>query len=88
MSGTKQHVHSAMMADSSMSGHTMATNEQAPDCCATECQCLITGCASAFAFSKELNTNVIIDSPDKIMPIKFLTSQQVFSSLYRPPIVI
>ncbi len=84
--GASQHVHSSTMSASSMSDHAMADSAKSDDCCSTDCQCLVSGCSSVFAFSKVFNTNVIIDSSDKIFPNKFLISQQVLPSLYRPPI--
>ncbi len=84
--GVSQHMHSSMMTASSMSAQSMKDSAMTDDCCLTDCQCLVSGCSSAFAFSKVFNTNVIIDSSDKIFPNKFLIFQQVLSSLYRPPI--
>jgi len=86
MKAAGQHVHMSNMPASPMLDHAMTDNTMTEDCCSTECQCLVTGCSSVFAFSKVFVTNVIIDSFDKIFPNKFLISQQVLPPLYRPPI--
>ncbi|WP_101345766.1 CopL family metal-binding regulatory protein [Colwellia echini] len=56
-------------------------------CCAQECDCLTTGCATAAAFIASINHAPAHTTPNKILSFKSLISSNTITSLYRPPIL-
>jgi hypothetical protein len=82
--------HSAQMRHS---GHQMMASmandtSEEDDCCAKECQCLASGCFSAYLFTKNFSSDPIVDFSTKIISNIALVPSQNPSSLFRPPILI
>ena len=82
------HTHHMMsMSDCSEKNVVHSPDSPTEECCAQECDCLISGCSSVSAFLTLLiyPSNAVITH--KITSATELVTSQIPTSLYRPPIL-
>ncbi len=79
--------HMMSMSDCSEKNVVHSPDTPTEECCAQECDCLISGCSTVSAFLALFTypTNTVI--ANKIAATTELLTSQTFTSLYRPPIL-
>jgi hypothetical protein len=82
----KQESKQMQHGDHQMMDSSDSSNNSEDNCCAKSCQCLSSGCFSAYLFTQSLRSDPIVDFSTKIMSNIALLPSQKPNSLYRPPI--
>ena len=83
-SSMNTNMHAYMVHDTT----NVNSNDNPPaNCCKQECQCFASACSAPSAFFKTFTTNALITLASKIHNPNEIISEQVLTSLFRPPIL-